>query len=300
MPDQPNSYETMSTAELQALLEEDSEKAAATACDLAAIMAITEVLARRERENPSGSYPDPDAAWSRFVQDYLPQVGSRPTMLEMEPAETIPVKQGSNPRKHQKETHKFPRFPYRIASIAAILVLCLFGTSVTASAFGFDWWDSFVRWTSETLGFVTASDKAAEPEEMPEILQELQYEFYTQGYKPWNLIPTYLPEGFQEGDIITSTTEYATDIVCQVTDGEDYILLQYRVYGDEIPGSLVYEKDIDNPELYEAGGIQHYITTNMGKYRAVWEMGEIECGIFEVPDKMELLRMIDSIYGGAQ
>ena len=50
MPDHFSQYEAMSTAELQALLQEDSEKAAADACDLEAIMEITEVLARRERE----------------------------------------------------------------------------------------------------------------------------------------------------------------------------------------------------------------------------------------------------------
>ena len=43
MPDYFNPYESMSTAELQALLKEDSEKAAAIACDLEAIMEITEV-----------------------------------------------------------------------------------------------------------------------------------------------------------------------------------------------------------------------------------------------------------------
>lgn len=298
MPDSFNPYESMSTAELQALLKEDSEKAAAIACDLEAIMEITEVLARRERENPSGSYPDPDAAWSRFEQDYLPQVGSRPTVLEMGPAVNAPVKQERNPRKHPKRSRHVPRFPYRIASIAAILVLCLFGTSVTASAFGFDWWDAFVRWTSETFGFVTASDKAAEPEEMPEILQELRDEFFDLGYKPWNVIPSYFPDGYEEGEILASTTEYATDIVCQVTNGNDYILLQYRIYGSDIWTDVAYEKDLEDPELYKAGGVQHYITTNKGKYKAVWKNGDFECGIFEVSEKNELLRMIDSIYGG--
>lgn len=300
MPDYFNPYESMSTAELQALLKEDSEKAAANACDLAAIMEITEVLARRERENPSGSYPDPDAAWSRFEQDYLPQVGSRPTVLEMEPAVNAPVKQERNPRKHPKRSRHVPRFPYRVASIAAILVLCLFGTSVTASAFGFDWWDAFVRWTSETFGFVTASDKAAEPEEMPEILQELQEEFVSLGDKPWNIIPSYLPEGFEEGEITVFDKEYYRSVICRVTNGSDFILLQYRLYNSEAIGNIAYEKDLDDPEVYDAGGIQHYITTNMGKYKAVWKTGDIEGGIFEVTDKNELLRMIDSIYGGTK
>lgn len=300
MPDHFNQFDSMSTAELQALLEEDSEKAAANACDLAAIMEIMEVLARRERENPSGSYPDPDAAWSRFTQDYLPQVGSRPTLLEMEPAAADPVKQIRNPRKHQKRSRKSPRFPYRIASVAAILALCLFGTSVTASAFGFDWWDSFVRWTRETFGFVTASDKADEPEEMPEILLELRDKFYALGYDPWNILPGYLPKGFEDGEIVTQTTEYATDIICQITDGNDYLILQYRLYHSDAVGDIVYEKDLDDPEVYNAGGVQHYITTNMGKYQVVWKNEEIECGIYGVCEIDDVYRMIDSMYGGTQ
>lgn len=300
MPDHFSQYEAMSTAELQALLQEDSEKAAADVCDLEAIMEITEVLARREREKPSGLYPDPDAAWSRFEQVYLPQVGSRSAVLATETAVESPVKQTRNPRKHPQRTRNFKPRSHRVATIAAVLLLCLFTTSVTTAAFGFDWWDSFIRWTSETLGFVDASDKAVEPETVPEILQELQDVFLDLGYGPWNLTPTYLPVGFDEGEIMTSTTEQYSTILCQITDGSEYILLQYRLYGSNALGNAAYEKDLDDPEIYVAGGIQHYITTNMGKYKAVWKTGEIECGIFEVKDKNELYRIIDSIYGGTK
>ena len=298
MPDHFSQYEAMSTAELQALLQEDSEKAAADACDLEAIMEITEVLARREREKPSGLYPDPDAAWSRFEQVYLPQVGSRSAVLATETAVESPVKQTRNPRKYPQRTRKFKPFSHRIATIAAVLLLCLFTTSVTTAAFGFDWWDSFIRWTSETLGFVDASDKAVEPETVPQILQELQDEFFKLGHDPWNLTPTYLPVGFDEGEIMTSTTEQYSTILCQITDGSEYILLQYRLYGSNALGNAAYEKDLDDPEIYVAGGVQHYITTNMGKYEIVWKTGEIECGIHGIAELDDVYRMIDSMYGG--
>lgn len=132
-----------------------------------------------------------------------------------------------------------------------------------------------------------SSEKAVEPKKMPEILQELQNEFSKLGYNYWNKIPSYLPDGFEEGEVITSVTEYTTNIFCRITNGSDYILLQYRIFDSETTGNIAYEKDLDEPERYDAGGVEHYITTDMGKYKAVWKAGEIECGIFEVSDKNE-------------
>ena len=61
---------------------------------------------------------------------------------------------------------------------------------------------------------------------------------------------------------------------------------------------MAYEKDLDDPEIYVVGGIQHYITTNMGKYEIVWKTGEIECGIHGIAELDDVYRMIDSMYGG--
>ncbi|MGI5986298.1 MAG: hypothetical protein ACOX7O_10690 [Oscillospiraceae bacterium] len=50
------------------------------------------------------------------------------------------------------------------------------------------------------------------------------------------------------------------------------------------------------PEVYESGGISHYIMTNMDSYAAAWTNGSLEGGIFGPKTKNDLLKMIDSIY----
>ena len=49
-------------------------------------------------------------------------------------------------------------------------------------------------------------------------------------------------------------------------------------------------------EIYIKNGIEHYITTNVGEYRAVWSNSGLICEIHCVPTREELIRMIDSIY----
>lgn len=57
-----------------------------------------------------------------------------------------------------------------------------------------------------------------------------------------------------------------------------------------------YEKDFDDPEIYKANGIDHYIMTNMGEFLTVWQVGSLEVSISGVPTREELVKMIDSIY----
>lgn len=58
----------------------------------------------------------------------------------------------------------------------------------------------------------------------------------------------------------------------------------------------VFAKDDGSPEIYTKNGIEHYIFTNEGSYRATWLNQNVQCEIIKVVEKAELLKMIDSIY----
>lgn len=291
----PVQYDTMPTEALEALLREDAALPDSAPRDMDAIFKIMEVLARREREAPSGEITDVDTAWARFQADYLPRIDS------MDPAfDPAPSVAEQDPRCSPAAASRVrKRFGLRIASVAAVFVLCLFAGTATASAFGFDFWNTIVRWTGETFGFLESIGRADTPEVIPDVLQTLQQTLLKNGFEPSDIVPTYLPDGFEQGETTTSTSDYCTSVVCRVMDGTNYIILQYRVYSEPW-ADAIYEKDMADPEIYEVNGIPHYITTNMEQYQVLWRSGLIECGIYGVIAKDDVYRMIDSIYGGSQ
>jgi hypothetical protein len=61
---------------------------------------------------------------------------------------------------------------------------------------------------------------------------------------------------------------------------------------------MYFPKD-DNPvREYISGGIMHYIFSNNERLVAVWEYDNVEVSITGSITEDELIRMIDSIYGG--
>ena len=59
-----------------------------------------------------------------------------------------------------------------------------------------------------------------------------------------------------------------------------------------------YEKNLTNPELYEAGGVTHYIMPNIDSCLVVWKNGNVECSISGVKTMEEVKKIINSIYEG--
>ena len=60
--------------------------------------------------------------------------------------------------------------------------------------------------------------------------------------------------------------------------------------------SSTYERDETEVEIYEKGGIQHYIFENLGQFVCAWYHGNIECSIGLDTSREDLKKMIDSIY----
>lgn len=259
--------ESLSTGELYAVLQQDEQ-------DAAVIAAASGLLDAREQE----SVPSVDAAWESFQRDYLPLAEQGETLCDPEP-----------------EPKRKRRFLPRVAGIAAVLAIVLFAGFLIPTANGSSAWETFVLWTKDTFGAHSADP--VDPAEYPAQLQELRQLLGEHDLFQANLLPQWLPEGYSAGDTRCDIREDTSVFFTMLQREPDtFIMLFYRTLGEDGIGST-FEKNEAPPEEYVVHGVTHFIFQNVDLYTAVWQAGDLECSIQNAPDRDDLLRMIDSIYG---
>lgn len=69
-------FEHMSTEDLETILRLDYQLPEGEGLDPDTILAITEVIANREKSDSAPQYPDTDTAWNDFLTKYRPHGGS--------------------------------------------------------------------------------------------------------------------------------------------------------------------------------------------------------------------------------
>lgn len=175
----------------------------------------------------------------------------------------------------------------RIAVIAAVVAVVAGLFLVQAT--GYHLPDRIARWSSETFGLSFGPGQAA-AQPNPECLP-LRQALADAGITA-SLAPDYLPEGFVQAELYAEPD--GTSFYAGYARDDQYISIQFRKLSEQRSGQI--EKDSADPEIYKAGGLEHYVMLNTQTYLAVWENGGYECSIFGVPDKAELCTMIDSIY----
>ncbi len=201
----------------------------------------------------------------------------------------------SRPRKAAGH-HPKVRSLLRVGLVAAVMIVLFIGTGIVASAMGFDFWGAMSDWTSDRFGFLMGdsindglygqSDIDAPYYELTEALNEAGIAA--------NVVPKYMPVSYSLTSINTSDSTRGLGIYCTLVHNDEEILLNYLLIEEN--SNRVFTKDEVAPEVYTAGGIDHSIFTNEGKYIAVWMNQNVQCEIQGVVDKGELLKMIDSIY----
>ena len=262
------SLHAMTTEQLEELLRHEQDADREPDVDL-----IEDILAVLD-DRTEAPQVDVEAAWEDFKENYI----------SGEPLYPIPDDTPARPAPARKR-------PWlRIAVVAAVLVAVILGMSVTASASGFNLWNVFIKWTSETFGIEFEEREQAYPE-MNSELSELMYAV-SQTNPGLFLVPHYLPEGYTQTGLIVADDE----ITACYGNESNYILIQYkRIHGD---AGSIFQRDRNTSEEYQEDGITHYLSTNMGNNLALWVNEDWECNIMGVLSKQELIRMIDSIYSG--
>ena len=83
--------------------------------------------------------------------------------------------------------------------------------------------------------------------------------------------------------------------ICQLEKGNDTIVFEYRCWTDG-DSATETQKNIADPEEYITKDNQPvYIVKNMDLYNAIWIKGDIECAIYGVSLKEDLMKIINSL-----
>lgn len=249
---------------------------------------VQRILRELERREPQAAISSPEAAWEQFKTDYS---GRNSIYLDCAHKDSVSLGETS------KQSARRSRPLFKAALAAAIAAVLLMGATITAAAFGYDLWGIVATWTKETFGFVAVesapqnNDERSPSQVHPE-LAELQAALNEHGIGA-KLLPSYLPKGFAADESSFAHAEEKDFYFVSLVNGDKYIGV--LIHTLERSGGL-FQKDEEDPILYDVGGIRHYIFMNNDKYCAAWVNGGYECGINGFDTEDEIRKVIDSIY----
>ncbi len=267
-------YDTMTTEELEEILRLDALAPEEQESDTEMILYIMEVLAERKR-NMSHTQKSAHEAYESFKQNYMPEEDNNEISYQ-EPV---------------KEKRGFPRWVRSIATVAAVVVILVLG-SVTAKAFGFNIWETVVKWTQETFHFGEWGNND-EHNNLP--YASLQ-EALEKGNTPTELVPTWFPDGYELVDVTVNQMPIKKVYRAKYAKGDLFITITIQDYLNKIPVYVEQKEGLE--EEYEVSGIIYYLFSNYDNAKAVWIAGSCECCISGNVTIEELKLMIDSIEKG--
>lgn len=244
-----------------------------------------EVIAKREKEQPTGKFTDVQTAWTSFSENYLPYVENDKSLYDDEDIKDktdikqIPLYKSPPSRKS--------RLQLRTACIVAIVTIMLFVGTVTANALGFDLWGAVAKWTKDTFSFSNEIINKQSSYDLQETLDK-----YSINNK---LAPKWLPKGYSFESVDVAESPMRTIINCIYSNKDDEILV--TIISLAVPSFSTYEKDDSDIINYNSNGIEHYIMTNLKKTKVVWTTDNYECSITGNFSIEEAEKIIDSIYG---
>ena len=274
--------ERLSLDELNAILDASYEPDSRISMDT--LLLVLDVIEKRVGKTPS---PSLDAAWETIKKEHL---HSDEQGAEAEHETDIKNEQSIKP----KTNNLF----LRVVGIAAAVAIVIFTAgSLIPTANGSNLWSAFVEWTRDTFGYSTENVK--KDTDIPTQLQALKDLIQDCGLPASELLPTYIPDGYETTTTLCDERENATVFLCELNNGDNSIVLQYRLL-DDIDAFTEYQKNEDDIEAYSPKGTEDifYLVGNLELFTAIWADGNMECSIQNVPSREELIRMIDSIYEG--
>ena len=283
----------MSTEQLEEILSSNlREETPALGGD--AVLSILDVL--EEQSVSKGDDPaDVLGMWERFRRDYLPDAEEGSLYGE----EAVSPAASTAPKKRRKFL--------RVASIAVAAVLAVGAVTATAQAAGYDLWNVIATWGEDHFSFMSTSEDWTMPSiaPAPPLMQTFRgktpqetlalYGIYS------DLAPTRLPERYRlvSTEVYDQARHVDFSAVYHTSRGMTPSTFTWNVRQHLTdPDFSVYKKGENDPEVYTAGGIDHYIMSDIGEgyLRAAWVTDNFECYISGYVTLEEMHDIIDSIY----
>jgi len=181
---------------------------------------------------------------------------------------------------------------------AAAAVVCIVIVSVSPTARAESLFDMLYRWTSSVFEFFTPEQDASNPpvdvifETDNPGLQQLHDKVTGLGITE-PVVPMWLPEGFALSDLKDSPAPGGIKVFGEFENGNDIILITYRISSDISPKVEMKETGV---EVFESGGIDHFIMENDDSLSATWVVEGVECVINANVSKEDIYSIIKSIY----
>lgn len=213
-----SAFDRMSTEMLEEILRKDFESPES---DVDMILYITEVIAKRRKQNHPKEYPDVEQAWISFNQNYH----NDDSALLDEPEDE--EESGNASGMKVVPVRKKRRFMRRIAGVAAAVFVIICGCSITANAAGYNLWDIIIQWTSQTFGFSECKTGGT--------LENNQLETYTSlqaALDDYNITedvaPTWVPEDYLLSSV--EVTDYSSNVMigANYNNGEKRIVVSIK------------------------------------------------------------------------
>lgn len=291
---EPADLERMSTAGLEKLLLQDFQDPESGEERMEQLYYAAQLLAERT----PGSNVSTDQAWADFQEKYLPFAEARSARYEDGVAPSSDAALG-------RRQPRYRRWGARGVLAAAALALLLLSVSVAAAANGHGLWELLARWTDESMGIAPGHIVPVEEDAIRIPEEDAEYASLQEAVAACGLarpmVPQWLPEGFEQVDLVVDTG-FPDALIFQAAyqrEGKAIVVFvevflpredqDNRDYGN-------FQKDEGDPIPYVAGGVTHLLSTNAGRPVALWTNGPAQGAISCDVTMDELKQIIDSIY----
>ncbi len=289
-----SNFDNMSTEALENILRSDSQLPSYETSDMDAILYIMEVIANREKENPTGKFTDIHTSWASFKGNYLPYAKDDKSLYDFNDCE----KQSVLEQPYLKRSlFRQRRRLMRAASIVIVFAVLLLAGTITAKALGFDLWNTVAKWTRDTFGF---SSSIPESQESHDLNGQIEYKSLQEALDSYGitakLTPIWLPDGYALQNININSTPVQTSFIADYkSSSNSEIIISITSFTN--PQFQTYEKDDENLTVYSVQGFKYYIMSNVERRNIIWQTENCECSISGNFSLDEAKKIIDSIYG---
>lgn len=303
-------FDRMSTESLEELLRLDAELPDGEGSDIDEILYISEVIAKREEEHPTGRYSeiDVEAAWETFQTKYRPFVTDGRSLYDFdddEPGSTetaSPAPGTSSPPGNKHLSARGRHRLRRVVSFAAAAAILLGLLTVTAYAMGYDLWAVVAQWTKDTFTFVSASKvNDAENPNTAITLDDGEYADLQTALDAYEITtpvaPKWIPDRFSLDSVVVREISNKLVFYACGKNGDNVVAIQINQYSAPVDINYTsWQKDNVEITTLEVENCTFYMMTNAERNSAVWTNGPFECSTSGDVSTDELIQMIESIF----
>lgn len=286
----PYDLENLSIPELEALLQQDFLTSDGSSSDVDYIMAIVEVIHKKEQAQPDYQPLDTARAWQEFKSFYSTEEGRATSIYR--PSKEAEDKIFLTQTEKQVTKHRKSKTFHRFLLIAASL--CLLLATTCFPVFGYhNIIQMLASWTAEQFGFYMPPKDRSDPKQIPEEFEELQEIMQQLGLE---LIVPRFPEGFvaRNAKLSYIPDDGILKFSIMYQQGDCYYI--FCINWNNNNNIYQYEKDESLVEICTYNGIKYYILSNTDNNTVAWYIGNTEYYIISNGSISDLKKILENTY----